>query len=86
VPWPINKVGFAVQLCTLRWRGHFLRDTHEMPTAVLETITSQLGLLPIPIDTYPQNEKTRSSIWNVFVSICISCAAMTPSEAVYSST
>ena len=26
-----NKLSFAVQLCTLRWRGHFLRDTREIP-------------------------------------------------------
>ncbi len=54
-----NKIGFAVQLCTLRWRGHFLRDTRELPWAVLETITEQLGLLPISITDYPRNEKTR---------------------------
>jgi Domain of unknown function (DUF4158) len=54
-----NKLGFAVQLCTLRWRGHFLRDTREIPEPVLETLSLQLGVLPIPIDDYPQNEKTR---------------------------
>jgi hypothetical protein len=26
-----NKLSFAVHLCTLRWRGHFLRDTREIP-------------------------------------------------------
>lgn len=52
-----NKLGFAVQLCTLRWRGHFLRDTREIPEPVLETLSLQLGVLPIPIDDYPQNEK-----------------------------
>jgi len=54
-----NKLGFAVQLCTVRWRGHFLRDTREIPEPVLETLSLQLGVLPIPIDDYPQNEKTR---------------------------
>ena len=54
-----NKLGFAVQLCTLRWRGHFLRDTREIPEPVLENLSLQLGVLTIPIDDYPQNEKTR---------------------------
>jgi hypothetical protein len=58
-PGATNKLGFAVQLCTLRWRGHFLRDTREIPEPVLETLALQLGVLPIPIDDYPQNEKTR---------------------------
>ena len=55
----INKVGFAVQLCTLRWRGYFLANTRDLPAPVLDTICSQVGLLPMGIDDYPQNEKTR---------------------------
>jgi len=43
---PINRLGFAVQLCTLRWRGHFLGDTRQVPESVLATIASQLGLDP----------------------------------------
>ncbi|HYI97098.1 MAG TPA: DUF4158 domain-containing protein [Bryobacteraceae bacterium] len=56
---PANKLGFAVQLCTLRWHGYFLSDTRNLPSPVIETLGSQLGLLPIQIDDYPQNEKTR---------------------------
>ena len=55
----INKLGFAVQLCTLRWQGYFLGDARGLPSPVLETLARQLGLLPMPIDDYPQNEKTR---------------------------
>jgi hypothetical protein len=55
----VNKLGFAVQLCTLRWQGHFLGDTRGLPAPVLETLALQLGLLPMSIDDYPQNEKTR---------------------------
>lgn len=56
---PANKLGFAIQICTLRWRGHFLPDTRDVASSVIEMIGSQLGLLPISLDGYPQNEKTR---------------------------
>jgi hypothetical protein len=55
----VNKLGFAVQLCTLRWQGAFLPDTRALPAAVIETLAVQLGVLPLPIDAYPQNAKTR---------------------------
>ena len=55
----VNKLGFAVQLCTLRWQGHFLPDTRDLPPVVLEMLAQQLGVLPLPIPDYPQNEKTR---------------------------
>jgi hypothetical protein len=56
---PANRLGFAVQLCTLRWHGYFLPDTRAVPPSVVEMIGSQLGLLPISLADYPQNEKTR---------------------------
>jgi hypothetical protein len=56
---PTNRLGFAVQLCTLRRHGYFLPDTRDIPSSVVEMIGSQLGLLPIAPDNYPQNEKTR---------------------------
>jgi TnpA family transposase len=56
---PTNRLGFAVQLCTLRWHGYFLPDTSEVPGSAVEMIGSQLGLLPLSLENYPQNEKTR---------------------------
>ena len=55
----VNKVGFAIQLCTLRWQGYFLPDTRNLPAGVIEMVATQTGVLPLPIDGYPQNEKTR---------------------------
>ena len=48
---PANKLGFAVQLCTLRWHGYFLSDTRDLPFAVIETLGSQLNQL----QAKPQN-------------------------------
>jgi TnpA family transposase len=56
-----NKLGFGVQLCTLRWRGHFLADTREVPAAGLEVLARQLGLLPMPLIDYPRDDKTRAA-------------------------
>jgi hypothetical protein len=56
---PANKLGFSVQLCTLRWRGHFLPDTRDVPPVVLEVLAPQLGVLPLLLGDYPRDEKTR---------------------------
>jgi Domain of unknown function (DUF4158) len=40
----VNKVGFAIQLCTLRWQGYFLPDARNLPSVVIETIASQVGV------------------------------------------
>ena len=55
----VNKLGFAVLLCTLRWHGSFLRSLQDLPQPVLETVATQVGVLPIPLDGYPQHENTR---------------------------
>jgi len=58
-----TTLGFAVQLCTLRWRGHFLRDMAGVPSEALEALVEQLGLLPldlrVSLQGYPANEDTR---------------------------
>jgi len=59
----VTTLGFAVQLCTLRWRGHFLRDMAGVPLAATEALAEQLGLLPLALAAslrgYPANEDTR---------------------------
>jgi hypothetical protein len=42
---PANRLGFAVQLCTLRWHGYFLADTRAVPPSVVEMIGSQFGVV-----------------------------------------
>ncbi len=56
-----NKLGFSVQLCSLRWRGHFLADMRDVPAAVLQVLATQIGVLPMPLGEYPQDDKTRSA-------------------------
>ena len=52
-----NTLGFAVQLCTLRWRGHFLRDMAGVPLAAIETLAEQVGFLSLALvaslENYP---------------------------------
>jgi TnpA family transposase len=58
-----NALGFAVQLCTLRWRGHFLRDMAGVPSAIVETLAEQAGFLSlalvVSLQGYPASEDTR---------------------------
>ena len=58
-----NALGFAVQLCTLRWRGHFLRDMAGVPSAIVETLAEQAGFLSLALaatlQSYPASEDTR---------------------------
>jgi len=41
-----NRLGFALQLTTVRFVGTFLEDPAEVPVAVMSTITRQLGIDP----------------------------------------
>jgi hypothetical protein len=42
-----NRLGFAVQLCTVRFLGIFLDDPMAVPGAVLHTLAMQLHLDPV---------------------------------------
>ena len=43
-----NRLGFAVQLCTVRYLGTFLEDPLTVPTQVLHTLAKQLRIAIIP--------------------------------------
>lgn len=52
-----NKLGFALQLCTLRFLGCFLTDPLAVPGSVVRTLAAQLGVrsntLPMYLDRGP---------------------------------
>ena len=39
-----NRIGFAVQLCTVRYLGTFLDDPLAVPASVIHTLANQLGV------------------------------------------
>jgi TnpA family transposase len=55
-----NRLGFALQLCTLRYLGFLPDKLIEPPPAVMKLLTHQLGLAPAVIDAYGAREQTRS--------------------------
>jgi hypothetical protein len=54
------RVGFALQLTTLRWLGTFLEDPLDVPGEVLDFIVGQLGMAdPSQVKRYTEREETR---------------------------
>ena len=54
------KLGFALQLVTVRWLGTFLEDPLEVPGAVLDFVARQLGVAdPSQVKRYTERRKTR---------------------------
>ena len=54
------KVGFALQLVTVRWLGIFLEDPLDVPGAVLDFVAGQLGVAdPSQVKRYTERTKTR---------------------------
>lgn len=54
-----NKLGFAVQLCTLRYLGTFLPNPIQVPQVVVRHIAQQLGLSPEVLLLHALREETR---------------------------
>ncbi len=54
-----NKIGFAIQLCSLRWFGFLLTDLKPTPQNVVDILIKQLGITePIDLSAYPQSKNT----------------------------
>jgi len=55
------KVGFALQLVTVRWLGTFLDDPLDVPAPVVEFVAGQLGVAdPLVVNKYGERVKTLS--------------------------
>jgi Domain of unknown function (DUF4158) len=55
------KVGFALQLVSVRWLGTFLDDSLDVPGSVLEFMAGQLGVAdPLVVNKYGERVKTLS--------------------------
>ena len=55
-----NRLGFALQLCTLRFLGFCPIDLRTIPPAVVHFVAGQLRVSPEGLATYGEREQTRS--------------------------
>ena len=56
---PHNQLGFAVQLCALRFPGRALAHGQLRPAEITSFIAAQLGLKEADLETYAVREETR---------------------------
>ena len=54
-----NRLGFAVQLCLMRYPGRALTANEIPPKAMLNFIAEQIGANPTSFDLYARREETR---------------------------
>ncbi|MGH3411194.1 MAG: DUF4158 domain-containing protein, partial [Streptosporangiaceae bacterium] len=61
------KLGFALQLVTVRYVGTFLEDPLEVPVPVLDFVAGQLGIGDSScVKRYTEREKTRfDHVWEI---------------------
>jgi TnpA family transposase len=56
---PFNRLGYALQLCTLRYLGFVPTDFKAMPEVVVTFVAEQLGIAPRVLTLY-DNRRTQS--------------------------
>lgn len=56
---PENKIGFALQLCALRYPGRLLSSGEVIPEKILRVIAAQLGLIGDDVLPYAARRQTR---------------------------
>lgn len=54
-----NRIGFAVQLCFLKYPGWAWTPEHEIPPALLRFIASQIEVSPLTFNGYAERDETR---------------------------
>lgn len=54
---PHSKLGYALQLCTLRFLGTFLTDPSQVPNVVLEFVKHQLSYDFIDLEPYLEAQR-----------------------------
>lgn len=54
-----NQIGFALQLCALRYPGRFLKPGETIPETVFRYIAAQLGLKAEDLLPYANRPNTR---------------------------
>lgn len=55
---PTNKLGVAMQLCTLRYPGRFLMNMESVSAQMVSFVAQQLGITPDALAEYGKREKT----------------------------
>jgi TnpA family transposase len=62
-----SRLGFALQLVTVRYLGCFLADPLAVPTEVVEVVAGQLGIADAScVKRYTEREKTRlDHVWEI---------------------
>src|SRR5215211_9337795 len=56
-----NRLGFALQLCALRYPGRPLRPGEAVPELALRFVANQVGTAPVAIAAYGTRVQTRSA-------------------------
>lgn len=54
-----NRLGFALQLCALRYAGRLLRPGELIPAGALRFVAEQLGTYPDALASYATRFQTR---------------------------
>ena len=54
-----NRLGFALQLCALRYPGRLLRPGELIPAGALRFVADQVGAFPEELATYAARSQTR---------------------------
>jgi hypothetical protein len=67
-----NRLGFAVQLATVRLLGTFLSDPTDVPTGVVEFVAAQIGIEVALFKGYSARPKTRRASVEDWVNVRVS--------------
>ena len=58
-----NRMGFAIQLCFLRYPGRAWTPEEPVPIPMLSYVAGQLGIAPEHLSGYALRDQTRGSTW-----------------------